>query len=591
MKVWKRTAALVVAAGLAFSTAACDFSGGAGLGGLQSGISFGEPSSSRVSHSEGASSSHSVGVLDSSSVFYGAGGNTSSSGEESIFQNSSEEYSSNKESISENGSAHGSSLESSSEEEQKVFLNVAIAETGYGYKWLEEMVKGYEEANSDVAIIPTVIHNSQQFLQGLQYEQSEYDLAFGVFDFKQLYSTGVLPLADISDVYADIGAKLNPIVYEWYNFDGRYYALPYAQATMGIVYHADKFEQYQLQVPRTTNELLSLTEEIYYKTGIAPIGGCSQVNYWEYLFNAWFAQYDFEAYQRYWQGKDENNNPATADIANQMGVFRTLELYEKLMTRDNLERNFVANDFTQAQVKFLMGETFMMAEGEWLVNEASDIIEQIHRVNGYDANESIAMMKMPVLSAMVENLSFYQNDGRDYDAVLAAIIDYVDGVTDVKPVIVEGCSITDEDIARVAKARSITPSLFGRMNAAIPQASKKSDIAKDFLRYLYSEEGIEIYRQSLNGLQLPLKDEFLTSLDGTETQWVKSLNACRENAEITGVKTLPAQSLLFWKGGLTPTYGINNVTMKFFNGATAADVFSEVIDRVAANWERISGIE
>ena len=134
-----------------------------------------------------------------------------------------------------------------------------------------------------------------------------------------------------------------------------------------------------------------------------------------------------------------------------------------------------STDHTILQTLFLGGEAMMMPNGGWLETEMSK--------NGTDlSDKNFRIMKTPVFSGVVDVLEL------DTEEKLIAVIDYVDdGEKGEKPV-----GISDEDIDRVREMRNLTYTSGMETNAFIPSYAEGKETAKDFLKFVYSQEGAEI---------------------------------------------------------------------------------------------------
>jgi ABC-type glycerol-3-phosphate transport system substrate-binding protein len=204
----------------------------------------------------------------------------------------------------------------------------------------------------------------------------------------------------------------------------------------------------------------------------------------------------------------------------------------------------------------------MIINGDWVVNEIlkGDYTEE--------QTKDLAFMKTPIISSIVETMPMWKANGDEgkhysvdpngantnnasdplskaakaitadrktaYDKALVAIIDYVDGVTTTKPTQVEGITISDADITRIQEARSITPSMSCFHNAVIPSNSDRIAEAKDFLKFMYSDEGLKIYAKNSYGCGLPVQytKEQINEMAG-DSKIIKSAYEMLDGAYLT----------------------------------------------------------
>ena len=136
------------------------------------------------------------------------------------------------------------------------------------------------------------------------------------------------------------------------------------------------------------------------------------------------------------------------------------------------------------QGAFLDGVAAFCINGAWLgVEMGSD-------------TANIDFVKAPVISAITDRFA----EGSDKsDAKLREIVKYVDGASTTKPT-----GVTDGDIELVRDARKNSYASGGVDHQAfIPCYSDDIDQAKQFLKFMYSDKGLNTYYDTMNGLKLP----------------------------------------------------------------------------------------
>ncbi len=186
--------------------------------------------------------------------------------------------------------------------------------------------------------------------------------------------------------------------------------------------------------------------------------------------------------------------------------------------------------FIQSQTAFAGGgygeadkrKVAFVPTGSWLFEESKAQIDQY-------ALGQVGCMSAPILSSLSEQLSYYGNRGefsklseterQKLDKALVAIIDYVDGTTDVKPTQVEGFDIKDSDIERVREARGIA-FMKDQAHAFIPTTSDNPDLAKKFLRFFCSDYAGSIYTSVTHGfspfyVKVDAENKYLNDFDKT----------------------------------------------------------------------------
>ena len=146
------------------------------------------------------------------------------------------------------------------------------------------------------------------------------------------------------------------------------------------------------------------------------------------------------------------------------------------------------------------------------------------------------------------------------------VIDYVDGVG-TKP-----AGVDDADIETVREARNLTYLIGTSMTAVIPSYSKKAEMAKGFLKYLFSDESARIVIDSNCGSQLPITTDF-----STDTQLMSSLSPLeRSRVNIFANDDMFYNSRkhpIVSMGGLAP-FSYRVTIEKAFGGKNASDRIS-----------------
>lgn len=491
---------------------------------------------------------------------------------------------------------------------------------GYGLAWLDALTAEYKKEHPEVVFSynKTTVDRSTQ-VTAIRSGVADADLYFTSFAIHHdLYKEFIV---NLNDVYAlpvgealddgetaPIGDKLIPSVKEWYtNSDGNIYAVPWASTMLGIIYHKNFFATNQIQVPRTTNELLDAAKTIttmrndnnpntpntyaFSYSAKEDLGQC----YWDYMLNPWIAQYEgVDNYEKYLDCKLKDGTQYDMQIASEYkGILRTLEVYEELLKPSNEYNHRLSkdDDFTQAQFRFLDGQAQMMVNGDW-------IIQEMEKGGDYEKEETedVAFMKTPIISSIVETMPMwneasnvqYTVDPKDetgkvalsetkkatYEAALVAIIEYVDGVTTTAPTNVEGIAISEGDIARIREARNLTPTMADNHVAVIPKCSKNISIVKDFLKFMYSDKGIELYAKNIYGTGLPVQytPDKVNEFVGNSAFLKSSYDMIQGDKRL--IFYSGGQNPVFVAGGLKPTY------------RTDAKTFVEVMTASAeTNWE------
>lgn len=424
-------------------------------------------------------------------------------------------------------------------------LFISIWDSGYGIDWLEEIADQYEKNNPNITVEVESTSLRDKASVPLT-NKTYYDIV--ICDSTNLvvdsttskfagHDTTFAEITDVFDSKADgetvtIREKLTELTAKFCDVNGKNFYMPITSTVWGLSYNVDALSNYY--IPKTSYEMELLCDQLKKDTSItAPIIFTGDTDYWDPILWTWWAQYDGkESYEAFFSGRTKEGK-LTKDIFASLGRLRALEEVEKFLTPANnyCDPNSTGYLYMQGQLKYLQGKYAFMANGGWLENEMAASFK------GSGAKmANIDFMDIPVISSIVEKLSFYE-EGEEiafssldaskkaaYDAKLKAIIDYVDGESTSKP---EG--VTSDDVEMVKKARNLYFLTEMYFTAAIPSYSSRIEIAKDFMRYLYSDEAAKIYTLSDIGSLLPIKHEFLTdaemdSLSNLKKNLIRAVN-------------------------------------------------------------------
>ena len=303
-------------------------------------------------------------------------------------------------------------------------IQIAYWQAGYGEEWLKAIIEAFEAKYPDyyVNYQATASHASVIAPFGMD-DVDKNDL---YLDIKNMDTEYMEPLDDILATTADgdqktIGEKMNQsyLAYEK-SSDGKCYTLSYGGGIMGFYYNADLLKKAGItQFPRTTNELVAACDKLYGK-GITPLCHFTGGGYYVYLLEEYMAQYDgFDYYMNnFFACKDENGtSPSKSVLTKKDGRYYALKAFEKFITPEYTLAGSNTMSHTEIQTQFLQKSAAMMLNGTWVANE----------MNIDKDDKTVKCAKLPVLSAVVNNLSTVKSDSD-----LRKVIDAVDSITDGK---------------------------------------------------------------------------------------------------------------------------------------------------------------
>lgn len=403
-------------------------------------------------------------------------------------------------------------------------LDIMAVDLGYGINMLEALELGFEKKypNVEVNLKTNTLREKVTQENYLGPKHLRYDMFFTTDNTsvrKYLHNSPIagypIMFAELDDVYNTTPkGESKPIkdkmidgyIEQYEHEDGHYYLMDWATGLGALYYNVDKFEANGYEVPVTSDDLALLCEEI--KKDELKAFVVTETEYWHMQFYAFWAQYEgLDEYFNYHEGIDSSTGKISKNVVNQKGRLRALEAIEEYLdygkgytTEDSQNQTFMAN-----QSDFFRGEALMYYSGTWLENEMSQLFP-----NG--AKDELDIIPNLVSSAISEKMSYWADGTKDfysltaserasYDAKLKEAIAYVrGGKTGTQP-----SFINDTDIEYLEEVLSYRPLCNGH-TVNIPAYAKDVDLAKAFLVFMYSDEGVEVYAKSGAPSLLPVKN-------------------------------------------------------------------------------------
>lgn len=407
-------------------------------------------------------------------------------------------------------------------------LYIEIDNAGYGITWLDPLIDIFEAEHPGIKVKKTFMTKAPHSILGkitsgtsnidisivettiLPYAQKKVSAGGKIYDspFEDLtqWYNETVPGENISikDKMSSSWFKYNTI-YE--NGQAKQYCLPWMQSLVSLVVNYSVFDKTKYEIPNTTDEMFALFDELK-EDDITPVLDTLADSYFNLLIDQWVAQYNgSENMALYYQGYDIGaSNPTEQRYESSMvmipGLEETLDVLKNIVapkdsTKEaNSETTYISDyktsGFTEAQNVFLEGvkdKVAFMPNGLWLQREMEA---------NFTADElNIEFIKVPVISALGDKV------GID-DATLSAIIDYVDGKTTVQPTVTSTKGMSAEDVIAVVRDAREMNTANHDFGAMITSYSTKKDLAKDFLKLLATDEGIEAMLTNCGG-QAPFR--------------------------------------------------------------------------------------
>ena len=432
----------------------------------------------------------------------------------------------------------GGSTSVDNTKEDTTTLNITIIERGYGTAFLDSLEREFEKRNPgiEVEVTKTALANvlTNSFDSGSQYNDCDLYFNVGVTSYGEYHKyykffndseSAFYCYDDILDSTipgesVTVREKLQAQVLEstLVDVDGQQksFFLPWASAIQGMAVNKTVLESiYGANVGsvkmNTTDEFYNLCVDIRDK-GYTALIYPGQLNYWNSLYNVWWAQYEgTEAHKmfQYAKGYDEISGEYiyTSNIFKQQGRLESLKVMEKLLYQgSNLHKDNVndynKNNFTTLQTQYLYGSQAGANDAKYVFNPNGDWLMQESAINSQC--DSIDMIKVPIISSITDKLAVIKTDEH-----LSLVVDYVDG-TITKDALLSNQAFAafdstklESDIAIVREARSLVYSQGYSHLMYSPYYTNAKELVKKFILFMMSNDGLKIYAESGNGGFIP----------------------------------------------------------------------------------------
>lgn len=360
-------------------------------------------------------------------------------------------------------------------------------------------------------------------------------------------------------------------------YAGNYYALPTGSNPHSLIMNKtvmDTLFPDGWTVPRTTNELIELCNTIKNKNATVDIAGESHtvysfmyagnaLEYWRYMWYPWIAQYDgIDVYEDALSCRIDGAYNKEAMFSE--GKYKAMNALEVILKRANgyCDPDSMSNKHTTMQKYFMQGRAAMMVCGDWIESETET-----------EYKPDMMMVRSPIISDLGTKLGITEAQLRDVVSAIDA------GETSV-------AGVDAADFAAVKDARSIVFTLANTQIAVIPSTSVNKDIAKDFLRFLYSKEGFEVFAKATGGSRLPVPEYKLEkSFIDKMTVFGKSVVTLAES-DIKYIYTGSGDPIRY-RAGLSEFLRSEKPELslaKKSNPMTAEDVLKKEKELVDSNW-------
>lgn len=432
---------------------------------------------------------------------------------------------------------------------EKGVLKISSFYGGYGDTWAQKLAEGYRSYNPSVQV--KVVCNTlvrDEAVTAAQTNQTDTDIYFidgiGVGQYCEAYGS----FADLSEVYSStpktgekteektIAEKIRSEIVSEMQYGGdqeafkdKYYTVPSPSGPCSLILNEDALNNAlgagQWEEPRTTDELFALCERIKNANATVSVAGVSYtvypfiysggaVEYWRYLYNPWIAQYD--GVEKWGDFAACKKDGVYAKEAYQTeGKAKAYAQFERLVKRANgyCDPSSMNNKYTASQKYFFQGRACMYVCGDWLEREMENATE-------YKAN--LRMIRTPVISDLAEKIEqtyhvSLGSDAAEKDKTLSAAVKAADEKQNAF------AKLASDAYEEVKSARAVTFTLANSAVGFVPACSVNIDLAIDFFRYMYSDEGVKIVLNASKSY-LPVINANEISADGEISGFRVSVN-------------------------------------------------------------------
>lgn len=306
-------------------------------------------------------------------------------------------------------------------------------------------------------------------------------------------------------------------------YDG-YYGLPWEGGSQGVYVNKRVLEEngYTIDDLLTTDDLLKVVDALAPEPTVANLtnpnlffpvswsGGVAP-GYWRFLMLANFAQYEgLESFNNFMELIPDSGTTIENgyEVYNKQGIYESLKVVNELLNKDYCVPGTASMDHVTAEARVATGDALIVPAGDYIYKE----LEKDYS----DELNDVYALKTPVISALGIKLNLCGAQSHAEDAscetcntILREIVKAVDAESLTDAQIASELNgkgygaVTEDDVARIREARGYWIGNTGEVMAFIPSYSDAKKGAKLFLRYMYSDEGMKIFKENTY-VDLPL---------------------------------------------------------------------------------------
>lgn len=428
-------------------------------------------------------------------------------------------------------------------------LNVKIRKQGYGTTFITELSKKFEETFKEegykVNILPAETDLvSEKVLQDI-YAGSKIDLFFS-----DKFSSSTLVEGQYGQVAADITDTVwnqKPISFsgeeesetvkdklgKYFDITPMYhndkvYGIPYAAPVGGLAVNTKVLSKYNLDIPRTTDEMFACAEVIMdnaLSDEIFPFTYSFSDNmYVNRVAAPWIAQAGgYEEYEKFftWDYPDGTHMETNAyEVYGYDGVRDMLEVVFHFYDYNMMSYGSDSHDVAAAQGQIMKGDALFYSVGDWMFQE------EFVKYPNY--RNDVLLIPAPMISSLGKKL-FAEDYPDKYDKILSEICKYaLEGkmADEIEQLVENALSVQldSEDVLTVCERRGMVANDC-KPGVIVNNNSTKKDIAAKFLRFIASTDAGKLFAKEAM-TQSPYS---LDSKIESEYQWFDGVNQMYSN--------------------------------------------------------------
>lgn len=463
-------------------------------------------------------------------------------------------------------------------------IEIGYWNSGLGTDWLDAVIKAFTEKYPEYNVYYNASASSTAVTTAYGLEDTD---TTDIYMSIKVYDTDKMePLTDVLDSTADgesktIREKINAGYLDLEKTaDGTVYNLSYGGGVIGIVYNKKLFDEAGIRsIPRTTDELEGACDTLS-TSGIVPFCHFKTTGYWDFMSEAFFAQYDG---MDYYLNEFYKGEPSLDKFTKEDGRYETLKAYEKFITPDYVLSGSNSNDHVTMQTEFLSGKAAMMVSGSWLQNEMASL----------GSVDDFEMMRTPVISSITDKLSTVKKES-DLRNVITAIDNVLDGEKTAadyqkgSDYEVDGMKVSAADWEYVMNARTTVPANYSGESMFIPSYSNAKEGAKKFMQFMYSDEGYKVYTDALH-LSLPVTMSEGEPDMANWSSFEKNQYEIFQTATSFATEYVSGKHAIFYDGGARSfadyTYVNNFCSNNVADRQSATEAWTSIVDRIKNDYE------